>query len=80
MENMTGDELGTKESMSTHLLTMEDVKNIFHISKVTIYDWVKKGILAKPFKIGKKLYFRKLDIDATIEHHIIKSNEEQEGG
>jgi len=39
-----------------------EVCNIFQVTKPTIYDWIKHGIL-KPFKVKSRVYFLWNDIE-----------------
>mgnify|MGYP003580303804 CR=1 FL=1 len=43
------------------LLSLKDVCSLFHISKPTLYDWIKHQKL-KPYKIRGKVYFLQSDI------------------
>jgi len=47
------------------LYKIAEVCTIFHITKPTIYDWVKHGKL-KPFKIRSRVYFLWQDIDKLM--------------
>ncbi|KAF2955839.1 helix-turn-helix domain-containing protein [Marinitoga sp. 38H-ov] len=47
------------------LLTRNEVMELFKISAPTIYRWGKKGIL-KPIKIGKKVFYKKSDIEKLL--------------
>ena len=43
------------------ILTIEDVQELFKVSKVTIHKWKKKGLI--PFyKMKKKVYFKRSEI------------------
>jgi excisionase family DNA binding protein len=42
-----------------------EVCSLFHVSKPTIYDWVKHGKL-KPFKIRSRVYFFWQDIQQLL--------------
>jgi excisionase family DNA binding protein len=44
---------------------MSEVCVLFHVTKPTIYDWVKHGKL-KPFKIRSRVYFLWQDIEALL--------------
>jgi excisionase family DNA binding protein len=43
------------------LLTMIETLNLLKVSKVTIHNWKKKGII-KSHKIGRKLFFKKEEL------------------
>ena len=49
--------------------TIEEVASIFQTSKQNILNWRKKGTI-KAIKIGKRVYFRKEEIE-----RILKENE-----
>ena len=51
--------------MSEQLYTVEEVCNIFKISRKTLYNWKDRGILA-PIKIGKSIRYSKEDINKLI--------------
>ena len=65
-------------SFETHGMTYKplykiaEVCALFHVTKPTIYDWVKHGKL-KPFKIRSRVYFLWRDIQQLI------SPEEEQG-
>ena len=48
-------------SPNSDLLTMPEVIELLKVSKVTIHNWKKKGII-KSHKIGRKLFFKKTEI------------------
>ncbi len=43
-------------------LQRREVEEIMGVSAVTLWRWVKKGILPKPTKVGNINYFKKQDI------------------
>ena len=47
------------------LYKISDVCALFHVTKPTIYDWVKHGEL-KPFKIRSRVFFLWQDIQQLI--------------
>ena len=47
------------------LLDMSEVLKFLKVSKVTIHNWKKKGII-KSHRIGRKLYFKKSEIESAI--------------
>lgn len=55
----------TVKSTEDGLMTMEEVTKFLKVSKVTIHNWKKKGII-KSHKIGRKLYFKKAEIESAI--------------
>lgn len=44
------------------LLKMEDLCRLFKVSKVTIHEWRKKGLLPKPIRKNSRVYFLKSEI------------------
>jgi predicted site-specific integrase-resolvase len=49
------------------LLSIEDIQNIFKVSKVTVHKWKKKGLL--PFyKMNRKVYFKKSEVINSMSH------------
>jgi excisionase family DNA binding protein len=53
------------------LYKIAEVCDLFHISKPTIYDWVKHGKL-KPFKIRSRVYFLWQDIQNLLKPDSIR--------
>jgi predicted DNA-binding transcriptional regulator AlpA len=49
------------------LLNMEEVLKFLKVSKVTIHNWKKKGII-KSHRIGRKLYFKRCELMNAIKH------------
>ena len=47
------------------LYKIAEVCSIFHITKPTVYDWIRHGKL-KPFKIRSRVYFLWQDIDQML--------------
>jgi excisionase family DNA binding protein len=47
------------------LYKIAEVCTLFHVTKPTIYDWVKHGKL-KPFKIRSRVYFLSQDINKLM--------------
>ncbi len=50
---------------SKPLYKIAEVCRIFHVTKPTIYDWVKHGKL-KPFKIRSRVYFLSQDVERLM--------------
>jgi excisionase family DNA binding protein len=48
------------------VLTLEEARSYFDISKSTLWDWRRKGILST-ISIGKKIYIRRAEIEALLE-------------
>lgn len=51
--------------LSKPLYKMTEVCTLFHVTKPTIYDWVKHGKL-KPYKIRSRVYFLEQDIQQLL--------------
>ena len=49
------------------LYKIAEVCSIFHVSKPTIYDWIKHGKLI-PFKVRSRVYFLWNDIEKLFPH------------
>jgi predicted DNA-binding transcriptional regulator AlpA len=49
------------------LYKISEVCSIFHVSKPTIYDWIKHGKLF-PFKVRSRVYFLWNDIEKLFPH------------
>ena len=58
-------ELPRKEQLKQRLLDQVDLQEMFNVTRGTIYNWCKKGII-KFIKIGGKKYFDADDVDALI--------------
>jgi excisionase family DNA binding protein len=54
------------------LLKAKEVCEIFHISKPTIYDWLKQGRI-KSVKIQSRRYFHWKDVEELIEQSKVDS-------
>lgn len=48
------------------LLTPDEVASKYRISKVTLWRWAKDGLL-KPVKMGRKSFYRKVDIERVFD-------------
>ena len=48
-------------------LSTQEVADILHVSKSTIYDLIRKGEIHS-YKIGRKVRFTQEDVDAYIAH------------
>lgn len=51
------------------LLKASDVCEIFHVSRPTLYEWLKQKKL-KSFKIKSRRYFSREDIEAVIRNQL----------
>jgi prophage regulatory protein len=52
--------------MNDKLLTMNDLVEMFQVSRVAIYDWIEKEGFPKPLKIGRSARWIKKDIEVYI--------------
>lgn len=59
-------ELPLKEQLRQRLLDRYDLQELFGVTRGTIYNWCRKGLL-RFTKIGGKKYFDAIDVDALIE-------------
>ncbi len=55
-----------KELLTKELLTLKEITKIFQITKPTAYKWMKCDVLPIPLKIGGKLYFRRVEVEAML--------------
>ena len=54
------------------LITIDDVVKMFRISKVTLHEWKRKGILPY-YRISRRIYFKLSELDAVLESKRSKS-------
>lgn len=47
------------------LMDMEEVVKFLKVSKVTIHNWKRNGVI-KSHKIGRKLYFKKVELNEAL--------------
>lgn len=52
---------GENVNQETGLMNMEEVIKFLKVSKVTIHNWKKKGIITS-HKMGRKLYFKRSEL------------------
>jgi len=57
--------------METDLLSQADLLEYLHISRTTLFKLIKKNEIPH-MKLGRKLLFRKKDIDAWLESKRVK--------
>ena len=48
------------------ILVTEDIQRILKVSRVTIYNWKKKGILPY-YRMGNRVYFKKSEVFGLLE-------------
>ena len=63
-ESQTGK--NPKSEEENKLLTTHDVIKIFNVSRVTIHNWKKSGVLPS-FKMGNRVYFNEHEVRRIIE-------------
>ncbi|TKC57623.1 helix-turn-helix domain-containing protein [Pedobacter hiemivivus] len=65
--NFKGADLKNGESLNENpdLMDMEEALKFLKVSKVTIHNWKKKGII-KSHKMGRKLYFKRSELLEAI--------------
>jgi|TARA_B110000908_G_C10127077_1_gene390393 predicted DNA-binding transcriptional regulator AlpA len=56
----------TKMGSDQELISSADLQRLLGISRTTIHNWVKKGILPLPIKLGKLNYFLTEDVKDLI--------------
>lgn len=49
------------------LYTPDDLIKKFKISEQTVYNWIEKGHLPKPIKMGRRIFWKKSEIDSCME-------------
>lgn len=59
IEKKPADSTSNKES--EELLSIEEVCQIFNVSKVTLYKWKKKGLIPY-YKMSRRVYFKKSEV------------------
>ena len=48
------------------LLSIEDVQEIFNVSKVTIHKWKKQGLIPY-YKLNRKVYFKRSEVINSLQ-------------
>ena len=54
-----------QKNVSDDYLSTDQVKDLLKVSKVTIHNWKKKGLI-KSHRIGRRVYFKMDDINSAI--------------
>jgi hypothetical protein len=57
----------TLKEIPEDLLSIEDLQQIFNISKVTVHKWKKKGLIPY-YKMNRKVYFKKSEVINSMNH------------
>jgi len=58
------------EQQAEELLSIEDIRKMFNVSKVTIYVWKESGLLPY-YEMNRRVYFKKAEvIDSLIKKKI----------
>jgi predicted DNA-binding transcriptional regulator AlpA len=47
-------------------LTRSDLAAMFHVGERTIHNYMKKGVLPAPMQLGRKLLWKKSDIERRM--------------
>jgi len=56
-----------EKPFSDDLLNIQDIQEIFNVSRVTVHKWKKKGFI--PFyKMNRKVYFKKSEVINSMNH------------
>ena len=55
------------------LFKISEVTELFQVTKPTIYDWIKKGML-KPYKVNSRVYFLWQDVKTLLNDSRMESN------
>jgi excisionase family DNA binding protein len=63
----------TTTYQQSEILTRADVSKLFHISLVTVHQWVQSGVL-KAYRLGTRVYFKRSEIDAAMTVIVPKGN------
>lgn len=59
-----------QEPKQDELITSKEVQKLFNITPVTLWKWNKRGYL-NPIKIGgKKLYYKRADVEKLQESRV----------
>ncbi|MBW2998872.1 helix-turn-helix domain-containing protein [Candidatus Woesearchaeota archaeon] len=58
-------ELDFKAKGSIELYSIKEVQQIFQVDRTTIHHWTKNGTL-KAFHMGRRVYYRKSDIEQSL--------------
>ena len=49
------------------LLTAQEVAEYFGVTRQTVYNWIKSGLLPEPIKLGRLSRWRLVDIEQRLE-------------
>ena len=55
-----------RQTVTELLMTPDEVASKYRISKVTLWRWAKEGLL-KPVKMGRKSFYRQIDIERVFD-------------
>jgi len=67
--------LTSQSKSSPDILNVNQIADYLSVSKATIYKYTADRIIPH-FKRGKRLYFKKSDVEAWVTAHRVSSNEE----
>jgi len=54
-------------SKHKELYTIDDIADLFNITKATVHNWVKEGKLIK-YKVGGRTQFKRADVEKLINY------------
>ena len=60
-----------KHEDDNDLLSADECSEILNVSKNTLWRWSRTGYYLQPVKMGRKVYFRKSDIDALMKGRML---------
>lgn len=58
--------------LTDDLVTKKFILELFKISAPTLQDWIKKGKFPKPFKLDRRVYWKKSEIEECLEKSRLK--------
>lgn len=67
MKNMTLDEFVEKVNSNTNLISKSDLRLSEYVSPRRIRDYVTKGLLDKPIKVGRVAYYNENHLEQVME-------------
>jgi excisionase family DNA binding protein len=58
-----------KDKAMNEILTLDEMKKYLRVHEMTLYRWVKNGIVPG-FKVGGRWRFKKSEVDAWIDRNL----------
>jgi predicted DNA-binding transcriptional regulator AlpA len=65
---------GSGEGLLEGLMGIEGVMELLGVSKTTLWKWEKRGYLS-PVRVGKRLYYRRVDVEGLLGKDRVKWNQ-----